>query len=383
MSSVPRRDVFDPDCVGVYHCYNRCSQRARLCGFDPVTQQDFSHRKDWIRDGLKDLAGAMAIDVLDYAVLDNHLHVILRNRPDVVAGWSDEEVVRRWWLVAPERRDEQGKPAEITQLELASLLADQAQVNKLRSRLSDISWLMRQLCQSVARRANKESNVTGRFFAPRFGCERILDEAGLLACSMYVNLNLVRAGMANTPEESEYTSAFDRIRGHMQRQQAELGQVSVGGDSGDDPDAWLAPLFLDERSEAYPTELQAADAGDDSALPAADASPSATTSIHGNSLGSPRASEKGYLPLTLEAYLTLLDWTGRQLRDGQQGTIPSELLPILQRLGIRPETWFDVVHGYDSKFRTVVGRVEAIRREALRRGRRWLQGLSSAAAVFL
>jgi hypothetical protein len=100
MSTGPRRDVFDSDCVVVYHCYNRCSQWARLCGFDPVTQQDFNHRKDWIRDGWKDLAGAMAIDVLDYAVLDNHLHVILKNCPDVVADWSDEEVVRRWWLVA-------------------------------------------------------------------------------------------------------------------------------------------------------------------------------------------------------------------------------------------------------------------------------------------
>ena len=45
MPSSPRRDVVDPDTVGIYHCYNRCSQRAFLCGFDPFTQQDFSYRK--------------------------------------------------------------------------------------------------------------------------------------------------------------------------------------------------------------------------------------------------------------------------------------------------------------------------------------------------
>ena len=78
MPSSPRRDVFEPDVVGIYHCYNRCSQRAFLCGFDPLTQTDFSHRKEWIRNGLKSLAASMAVDVLDYAVMDNHFHVVLR-----------------------------------------------------------------------------------------------------------------------------------------------------------------------------------------------------------------------------------------------------------------------------------------------------------------
>ena len=385
MPSTPRRDVFDPETVGIYHCYNRCSQRAFLCGFDPLTNTDFSHRKAWIRDRLKELAAAMAIDVLDYAVLDNHLHVVSRNRPDLAGAWSDEEVVRRWWLVSPDRRDEQGHQAEITDLELRAFLADEKQVQEYRSRLSDISWFMRQLCQPIARRANKESNVTGRFFAHRFGSERILDMAGLLACSMYVDLNLVRAGMASTPEESEYTSAFDRIRGHAQRQRAELGQAADAAVSAESPDAWLAPLFLDERSDAYPMFDKPSDArdADDSEGDAALRPRMAVTMGMGNAIGSPRASDKGFLPMTLEEYLALVDWTGRELRADKRGAIPAELLPILERLQIQPESWLDVIVNYDAKFRTAVGRVAAIRREALRRGRRWLQGLSSAAAIFL
>ena len=385
MPSTPRRDLFDPETVGIYHCFNRCSQRAFLCGFDPLTNTDFSHRKGWIRDRLKELAAAMAIDVLDYAVLDNHLHVVLRNRPDLAGAWSDEEVVRRWWLVSPDRRDEQGHPAEITDLELRACLADQKQVQEYRSRLSHISWLMRQLCQPIARRANQESDVTGRFFAHRFGSERILDMAGLLACSMYVDLNLVRAGMASTPEESEYTSAFDRIRGHAQRQRAELGQAAGAVDSVENPDAWLAPLFLDERSDAYPVFDEPSDARDagGSDGDAAFRSRMAVTMGMGNAIGSPRASDKGFLPMTLEKYLALLDWTGRELRADKRGAILAELLPILERLQIQPESWLDVVVTFDRKFRTVVGRVAAIRREALRRRRRWLQGLSSAAAIFL
>src|SRR5271157_2270463 len=40
-----------------------------------------------------------------------------------------------------------------------------------------------------------------------------------------------------------------------------------------------------------------------------------------------RASDRGLLPMTLESYLTLLDWTGRQLRAGTHGVIPPALLP--------------------------------------------------------
>jgi hypothetical protein len=376
--------VVDPDTVGIYHCYNRCSQRAFLCGFDPFTQQDFSHRKQWVRDRLKQLAGIMAVDVLDYAVLDNHLHCVLRNRPDLAEAWSAEEVERRWWLLCPERRDEQGEPAEISNLELQAKLVDKEQVAEHRKRLSCISWCMRLLCQPIARRANRESDVTGRFFAHRFGCERILDLAGLLACSMYVDLNLVRAGIATTPEDSEYTSACDRIRGHMLRQQQSLDQDGAGTVANDSPDAWLAPLFLDERTDAYPELNQGgeADARVDGEDPAETKSHAALRLGMGNPLGAPRVSEKGFLPLTLEEYLRLLDWTGRELRADKRGAIPAHLQPILERLKIQPERWLDTMQDYDGMFRTAVGRVESLRREALRRGRQWLQGLTSAAACF-
>jgi hypothetical protein len=103
----------------------------------------------------------------------------------------------------------------------------------------------------------------------------------------------------------------------------------------------------------------------------------------GNPLGAARASNKGFLRMTVEEYLMLLDWTGRQLREGKDGVIPAELASILQRLGIRADAWVDTVGHYDSKFRTAVGRVAAIRAEAVRRGRKWLQGLGPAAAAFL
>ena len=80
-----------------YHCISRCVRRAFLCG------DACEHRKQWGEHRLRELAGIFAVDVCAYAVLDNHLHVVLRLNDDVAAGWSDEEVVRRWARLFPPR----------------------------------------------------------------------------------------------------------------------------------------------------------------------------------------------------------------------------------------------------------------------------------------
>ena len=81
--------------IGTYHCWSRCVQRAFLCGYDPVTQRDFDYRRGWIEDLLVYLASVFAIDVGNYSVLSNHLHALLRTRPDLAALWSAEEQGRR------------------------------------------------------------------------------------------------------------------------------------------------------------------------------------------------------------------------------------------------------------------------------------------------
>ena len=83
----------------------------------------------------------------------------------------------------------------------------------IRARLSNPSWFMRALSEPIARLANRQDECTGRFWEGRFKAQAIRDEAGLLACSMYVDLNPIRAAMATKPEEARHTSAYDRIEG--------------------------------------------------------------------------------------------------------------------------------------------------------------------------
>ena len=185
MPAYARKEIVDESDVGVYHCVARCVRRAFLCGVDLYSRKNFDHRKVWVQDRLEELAAIFAVDVLGFSVMSNHIHVLLRNRPDIAQGWSDEDIARRWWQLHPLRRNEDGTPAEPEPCELAAIHADPERAALLRRRLASLSWLMGSLCEPIARRSNREDRCTGRFFEGRFKSQAIIDEAALLACSIY------------------------------------------------------------------------------------------------------------------------------------------------------------------------------------------------------
>ena len=232
MARVAREDVFSPDEVAIVHVMNRVVRRCFLLGVDTVTGKNYDHRKVWIENLFQHFAACFGIDLLCYSILSNHFHLVLRSRPDVVATWDDTEVARRWLLLCPIRKQQNGTPDEPSDPELNAIRNDPRRLAEIRSRMSDISWWMRLLCQRVATRANGEDGEIGKFWQSRFKAVRILDEPSLLACAAYVDLNPIRAALSETLEGSDFTSVQRRI-------QARMADSAQG-------DQFLAPLAIDE-----------------------------------------------------------------------------------------------------------------------------------------
>ena len=193
-----------------YHCISRCVRRAFLCGSDPLTGYNFEHRRQWIVDRIKRVSSVFAVDLCAYAIMNNHYHIVVKINPAQVADWTDEEVAHRWMQIfsGPPLMQQFLAGNHLTEFQLRSV-ADLFAI--WRERLADLSWLMRCINEPIARLANSEEHCTGRFWEGRFKSQALLDERALLACMAYVDLNPIRAAMAKTPEQSDYTSIQERI----------------------------------------------------------------------------------------------------------------------------------------------------------------------------
>jgi hypothetical protein len=95
-----------------------------------------------------------------------------------------------------------------------------------------------------------------------------------------------------------------------------------------------------------------------------------------------RASNQGFLPITLEKYLAILDWTGRQFRAKDRATISADLAPILARLGVNGDQWVDTVRNFGRWFKRAIGRRAALADLAARLGQSWFQGQRAASIAF-
>lgn len=326
-----RRELVDYETTPYYHCICRCVRRAFLCGEDNFTGKSYEHRKTWVLERLKALQSIFAVDLCAYAVMSNHYHLVVRLDLQQANSWTEKEVMARWGelfslppLVASYRAGQAATQAE----------QDKAQeiIALWRERLADLSWFMRSLNEDLARRANAEDGCKGRFWEGRFKSQALLDEAAVLTCMSYVDLNPVRAGMAETPETSDFTSIQQRI--------AEYAK------NADEPAADKPRL----------TSLE---------------SPNPET--HPNAFS-----------FTIEDYLELVDWSGRAIRENKRGAISSTLPPILKRLQLDPEHYLrHIQKGGRGYHVAAMGRIDRLREAAERLGRRFLKGHSQSRRLYL
>ena len=193
-----------------YHCISRCVRRAFLCGSDPLTGFNFEHRRQWIVDRIKLMCSVFAVDLCAYAIMNNHYHIVVRVNSAQVEEWTDEEVAYRWMQIfsGPLLMRRYLANVDLSRSELKCV--DEL-LTTWRERLANLSWFMRCINEPIARIANSEDHCTGSFWEGRFKSQALLDERALLACMAYVDLNPIRAAIAKTPEQSDYTSVQERI----------------------------------------------------------------------------------------------------------------------------------------------------------------------------
>jgi hypothetical protein len=99
--------------IGIYHhCHNRFARRAFLCGYDHVSERVIEHRKEWIRRRIELLASVFAIEIFVFAPMDNQIHLILRNRPDIGEGWCNRQLALRSWRLCRTRHNKHGEAAD-------------------------------------------------------------------------------------------------------------------------------------------------------------------------------------------------------------------------------------------------------------------------------
>lgn len=324
--TVARGLLVDLAVTRYYHCISRCVRRAMLCG------EGFEHRKQWIEKRMEILAHQFAVSVCGFAIMDNHLHVLVRLDPGLASDWSSEEVVRRWMSVYPPPKLDLDDDKAV-RMWVEHERKDGKKVLKLRERLQNLGWFMKSLKEPLARMANREDDCKGTFWESRYKSIAILDEEALLATCAYIDLNPLAAGIAATPETSRHTSVRQRVQ-HA-RAKGKLGdlQAATGGSvSGSraaqrfEESHWLCPLE-DARGRGSRREGM----------------------VESFSLGS---------------YLLLIDYTSRLFR-GSKARISREVAGIFARLGTSAEYWEHRLKKLFSKPR-LLGNYFATRPERLR-----------------
>ena len=329
--AIARSQLVDLEVTPYYHVISRCVRRAHLCGWDRTTRRSFAHRKRWLTERIGQLVRCFAIEVYAYAIMGNHYHLVVGIDQPRVATWSDDEVLTRWGRLFP---------ASVRRLDHQPQAMRKAAVEQFRQRLASLSWFMKCLNEAIARRANREDGCTGRFWEGRFKSQALLDEAALVACMAYVDLNPIRAGLARRLTHAEYTSVSERLG------LCEHRRISC-------PSVGLAPFI-------------------DAVGPLVGAS---------STLDPQRLQAIGPVPICFADYLELLDATVVCCRRAQ-AQLPESTERLLRKLRLQPKEFVANFLQLSRGFFRMIGAVERFELMRKKASVHWFKGVRAARRLY-
>ena len=230
-------------------------------------------------------------------------------------------------------------------------------VKEWRERLMSVSWFMRCLNEHIARLANAEDNCSGRFWEGRFKSQALLDDAAILACMAYVDLNPI----ATLPETSDYTAFKQRIDTIAGKATIDSAKLSAEG-SNKKKTIKLAKFTKPIKKRPL---------GD---MPNISGLDKITMT--------PPAGSSAVIPFCWEDYIALVDWTGGAIVPGKKGYIVREAPDILSRFDIDADKWLAYMPRLEAQFQTCIGRVESLIPCAEKLDRSWVKGTGAANRLF-
>ena len=177
MARIARMVVKDEPAV--YHVMSRTALDGFVLG---------DLEKEYLLELIKKLSKAYFAEVLGFCVMGNHFHLLVKMHPE--ERYSNEEIKKRYEHYYGEGKEEPGP----------------GQLSSLRKKWESLSEFIKEIKQSFSRYYNKQHNRRGFFWGGRFKSVIVENGETLISCLAYVDLNPVRAGIVERPEQYRWCS---------------------------------------------------------------------------------------------------------------------------------------------------------------------------------
>ncbi len=204
------------DGEGFYHVGTRCVGRAMMFGDDDKTH---------IVDQILRMAEFCGMEVNTYAVMTNHIHILLHVLPK--KELSDDELIARVASLygrakAEELRVEWAEWRRVGGKAAMERLEEER--NAFLRRMGDLSKYMKELKQWISRDYNKKVGRVGTLWEDRFWSNLLEDSASVLTkVAYYIDCNAVRAGIVERPEDYQWCGYAQAHVGRKATQKALAG----------------------------------------------------------------------------------------------------------------------------------------------------------------
>jgi hypothetical protein len=194
----------------VYHCISKAVAAAWL--FDDPAKQIF-RRQLWRA------ADYCGVQVITYALLSNHFHVVLR--VPIITPVADAELLRRYSLYL-DKSDKNARARLATIKGLLAANAPKAQEWRRRqlAQMGDVSAFMKKWKQRFSRWFNGSHRRIGTLWASRF-TSILIQPTGFASetVSAYVDLNAVRASIVRDPKDYRFCGYAEAVAGQKKAQE--------------------------------------------------------------------------------------------------------------------------------------------------------------------